>query len=267
MTSNASPADRGFLSNTRRIRAAVLTLIVLFVLGARPVSGAQAGKGRCSTGQVIYQAAICVIPVTTIFNDLDSNGLVADIASDGLGSYGNNVDGVTTFLTSNGYNGIPFGDWQFGVYDSLTRNVSESLFPEDAVQPGDPHYTASATPPFWGTLVTKAHIEVKCTLVFNNMLTMAAGTSFTCPLINRFNTPGNIDYTLSPAFSFNHYPEATDVQVRCNTADAGGCNDWFIDPIGLGEAVGRLVNVPQRHESQIDHGDFFMRFHFHITRP
>jgi hypothetical protein len=267
MSSLAPSANNRRPSKTMWSQVAALTLIALFGLNARAVSGAQGGKGRCPASQVVYQASICVIPVTTIFNNLDSNGLVPDIASDGLGSYSNNVSGVTTFLTSNGYNGIEFGDWQFGVYDSLTRNVSESLFAEDAVQPGDQHYTASATPPFWGTLVTKAHIEVKCTMVLNNMLTMAAGSSFTCPLVNRFNTPGNIDFTLSPAISFTHFPETTDVQVRCNTADVGGCNDWFIDPIGLSEAVARLVNVPQKHESQINHGDFYMRFHIHITRP
>lgn len=266
MSSIASGANRRSRSVVR-FQDTALTLIALLSY-AHAVSGAPSGNSRCPAGQgAVHQGSVCVIPVTTLINDLDSNGLMSDIASDGLGSYGNNVGGVTTFLTSNGYNGIAFGDWQFGVYDSLTRNVNESLLSEDAVPPGDPHYTAPATPPFWGTLATKAHIEVKCTLVLNNMLTMAAGSSFTCPLINRFNTPGNIDYTRSPAISFSHYPETTDVQVRCNTADAGGCNDWFIDPIGLSEGVARLVNVPLKHEPQFDHGDFFMRFHIHITRP
>jgi hypothetical protein len=99
------------------------------------------------------------------------------------------------------------------------------------------------------------------------MLTMTAGSSFTCPLINRFNVSGT-DYGLSPAYSATHYAETTDVQVVCNTADSGGCNDWFIDPIGLGEAVGRLTTAAQKgNQPPINDGDFYMRFHIHITRP
>ena len=210
------------------------------------------------------------VSLTTYFSDLDTQGQPSDIASDGLGGYSNNVDGVTSFLTCAAYNHLPLGDWQFDSYSSTTRRVSESLDMDDAVQPGDPRYTAPANPPYWGAQALKAHIEVKCTLVFNDMHAMAAGSSFTCPLLNRFNTAGNIDYNLGPAFSFFGYPETTDAKVTCNTADSGGCNDWFIDPIVPGQAVGRLQTpstVKGKNQGPIDEGDFYMRFHIHLTRP
>jgi hypothetical protein len=246
---SATPRPLVKFSASLKITALALTLVVL-----RPQSGL--GSGHLSN-----------IPLTTYISDLDANGLASDIASDGLGAYSDNVAGVTSFLTTNVYNGLTWGDWQFDTYNS-TRAVNESLDTDDAVQPGDPHYTVTANPPFWGTQGLKAHIEVKCTLVYNDMLTMIAGSSFTCPLINRFNSAG-VDYGLSPAFSANHYSETTDVQVVCNTADAGGCNDWFIDPIGSGQAVGRLTtaSTSKKPAPPVDDGDFYMRFHIHLTRP
>jgi hypothetical protein len=240
--------------------AAVIAAIPALVLAAKPGGGG----GRCPTGsQPLKGSGFCIVPVTTIIGDTDANGLASTVASDGLGPYPHGVNGVTSFLTSNGYNGIEFGDWQFGVYDSPSRLVNETLSIEDAVQPGDPNYTAPASPPFgFGTQASKAHIEVKCTLLNRSMLTMTAGQTFICPLPNRFNVSGQ-DYSLSPAQSFTHFAETTDVQVRCNTANSGGCNDWFIDPIGVGQAVGRLVPTG----SGINDGDFYMRFHIHITRP
>jgi hypothetical protein len=239
------------------VRTLALALAVLLI----PTVASAAKPSRCPAGG-ISSGRDCLIPVTTIISDVDANGLPATIASDGQGAYAHGVNGVTSWLTDNGYNRVDW-DWQFGVYDSLSRVVNQSLLLEDAVQPGDPHYTAPANPPFgFGTQAAKSHIEVKCTLVYRNMLTMTAGQTFTCPLPNRFNVNAQ-DYTLSPAQSFTNFPEVTDVQVRCNTADAAGCNDWFIDPIDLGQAVGRLV--PKG--TTINDGDFYMRFHIHVTRP
>ena len=57
----------------------------------------------------------------------DNSGMVTDIQSDGLGSYYDGVDADTSFLTTNGYNGIVWGDWQFGTLNSTTRKVSISF--------------------------------------------------------------------------------------------------------------------------------------------
>jgi hypothetical protein len=209
------------------------------------------------------------ISVTTVVGDLDSSGLSVDMGSDGAAAYHDGVDGVTSWLTSNGYNGIAYGDWQFSSLASATRTVKLAFDINDAVVQGDPPYRIPANPPYWGTQAFPAKIEVKCTLVYNNMLTMAAGSQFRCPLVNRFETATYGDLGLQPGYSFTGWPETTDVQVRCNTADSGGCNDWFIDPINLGEAVGRLMQtITVGHQTQkIDEGDFYMRFHIHVTRP
>jgi hypothetical protein len=211
------------------------------------------------------------ISVTTMVGDFDPSGNLYTISSDGGGSYFNGVDGVMSILTANGYNGIANGDWQFNkpttqkgktVYS--LRKMGVSLNPSDAIVPGDPHYTAPANPPFWGTQILNAYSEVKCTLLNKSMLTMAANTAMTCPMIFSFFTTDNVQYGLNPAHSFNNLPEVTDVQISCNSADSGGCKDWFIEPIGSLQAVGRLVPIS---DLSIDDGDFYMRFHIHVTRP
>ncbi|HEY6930134.1 MAG TPA: hypothetical protein VJA66_10695 [Thermoanaerobaculia bacterium] len=234
-----------------------IAMIALLVLMLRPDAG-RAGNPHAGSD----------IPVTTIISDADSNGLSVIIGSDGLGPYLNGVDGVTSVLSAAAYNGLGNGDWQFNKANSTIRVSNYTFNQADAVQPGDPHYQAPANPPYWGSQLHMSHMEVKCTAVFNSMLTMAAGTTFTCPLVTTFTQDSGTDYTLRPALSFTGLAEETDVQVHCNTADSGGCNDWFIDPINLGEAVGRLEKHTTVHKPvTTDEGDFYMRFHFHITRP
>jgi hypothetical protein len=258
------------MTTTSRIPVRFLKVVTLILsiasipmaaVAARPSGG---GGGKCPAGSVSQpKSGHCIIPVTTIVSDIDANGLPADIASDDLGPYTHGGNGVTSWLTSNGYNGIAFGDWQFDTYASTLRLVNHSLDPEDAVQPGDPHYTAPANPPFWGTMALTSRITVKCTLVYNNMLAMTAGSSFICPMINKFNV-GGLDYHMSPAYSFTRFADTTDVQVRCNTSNSGGCNDWSIEPIGPEPAVGRVVSSA---DNTINYGDFYMRFRIRITRP
>jgi hypothetical protein len=189
------------------------------------------------------------ISVTTEVIDLDPSGNLYTISSDGGGSYLNGVDGVTSILTANTYNCVPTGDWQFNkpftvkgktVYSS--RKMGVSLNTTDAIQPLDPHYTVTANPPFWGTQILRAQAQIECSFV-------------------NITTTDGVQYGLSPAHSFNGFPETTDAQVSCNSADSAGCNDWFIEPIGSLQAVGRLTS------SGVNDGDFYMRFRFHITRP
>ena len=255
--------------STKRVESTWISATTLALVGLLAAATASAAKpsggggGKCPAGSVpLPKSGHCIIPVTTNIDDVDANGLPADIGSDGLGPYPHGVNAVTSYLTSNGYNGIAFGDWQFDALASTARLVSHSFDEEDAVQPGDPHYTAPANPPFWGTLNLTSRVTVKCTLINKSMLTMAAGATMTCPLINRF-VAGNIDYHLNAAQSFDGFPEVTDAQIRCNAADVGGCRDWSITPIDFGQAVGRLVPTG----SGINDGDFYMRFHIHITRP
>jgi hypothetical protein len=103
------------------------------------------------------------LPITATFASADASGAMADIQSDGLGSYFNGVGGVTSFLTTNGYNGIVWGDWQFDALSSTTRLVSISFASPIQVANGG---TAIPNPPFTIKNV-RAHVEDKCTQIFN----------------------------------------------------------------------------------------------------
>jgi hypothetical protein len=208
------------------------------------------------------------IPVTTYISDTDSAGNPTCIGSDGSGAYLNGVGGVSSILAENGYNGIKWGDWQLDTNSATARKVGHSFDMADAVLPGDPHYQAPATPPWLGNQLLKGKTEVKCSFVNRDMLTMTAGSSFTCPLINNFNTT-TMKWMLHPGLSFTGFAETTDALVTCNTADSGGCNDWYIDPIVPGQAVGRLVGEGsgKKNPGLPNGGDFYMKFHIHVTRP
>src|SRR5437868_4094884 len=122
------------------------------------------------------------LSVTTILASTDASGTATDIQSDGLGSYFDNVDAVTSFLTANGYNGIVWGDWQFGTLNSTTRKVNISFANSISVANGG---TATPNPPFTNKNVI-AHIEDKCTMFSYSMLRMAVGQKFICPAIVHF---------------------------------------------------------------------------------
>ena len=214
---------------------------------------------------------ITTIPITSTFAD-DATGAY-DVQSDGLGAYLNNVNAVTTFLTSNGYNHIQYGDWQFDTYSSITRGVNLSFDYNDEVISGEPGWTGvQANPPFVGTQKVLAHIEDQCTFVNMDMLTMTASKIITCPFLIRFRDPlSGADYRIY--MGYLAYGETTGVQVTCNSVQSPGdgfCNDWYIDPVtvvnpyGPAGAIGRLARLGKRGET--NEGDFYMAFHFHLTR-
>jgi len=209
------------------------------------------------------------LPITATFANADGSGAIADIQSDGLGSYFDGVGGVTSFLTTNGYNGIVWGDWQFDALSSTTRMVSIGFANPIQVANGG---TAIPNPPFTTKNVT-AHIEDKCTQIFNDMITMSANQTFQCTLITHFFDGNGAEYRIY--MGPNWEPETTFAQVTCNTVASDGCNDWYIDPIPAGydvngspiprTAIGRLVYFTKR--STLNEGDYSFRFHFHLTQP
>jgi hypothetical protein len=221
------------------------------------------------------------LPVTTAFAYTDSSGTIADIQSDGVGSYFDGVGGVTSFLTTNGYNGIVWGDWQFGTLNSTTRLVNISFGSPIQVMNGG---TAIPNPPFTIKDVI-AHIEDKCTAFSYSMIRMSSGQTFLCPAIVHFFDSNGNEYRIymAPNWTQPATPETSYVQVTCNAVagDNSGCNDWYIDPIPAGHdvagnpipgaAIGRLVGPPVtghgKTSNQGNQGDYYFRFHFHITRP
>ena len=92
------------------------------------------------------------IPITNTLADYDASNMPYSVQSDGGGAYHNGVNGVTSILVANGYNGIVDGDWRLDLlFGSTSRTAAITFSTANAVQPGDPGYTAPAKPPFWGT--------------------------------------------------------------------------------------------------------------------
>jgi hypothetical protein len=217
------------------------------------------------------------LPITTMFANTDASAAIADIQSDTRGSYFDGVDAVTSILTTNGYNGIVWGDWQFGVLNSTTRLVNISFGHPIPVANGG---TATPNPPFTIKNV-RAHIEDKCTALSYSMLLMSVRQIFRCPAIVHFFDSNGDEFRIymAPNWTQPPTPETTFVQVRCNAMALDGCNDWYIDPIpGIdgngnpipGAAIGRLVGPPftgHGNTASGNQGDYYFRFHFHLTRP
>lgn len=220
------------------------------------------------------------IPVTTSLADFDATVTPYYVQSDGHGAYPNGVNNVASILVGNGYNGISDGDWRLDMLGSGVRTVGITFEPANAVQPGDPGYTAPANPPYWGTEYQAVRMENKCTLDNHDMLTMKAGDKFTCPMLIRMPPVTSSTYyrlDMAHSFAFLNEPETQDVQISCNAANSGGCSDWFIDPVPVvnpdgstspGKARARLNLVSTRGSNNLtDEGDFYLTFHIHATRP
>jgi hypothetical protein len=130
--------------------------------------------------------------ITTTLANSDASGAMADIEADNLGSYFDGVDAITSFLTTNGYNGIIWGDWQFGTLDSITRKVGISFTNPIPVVNGG---TANPNPPFT-TKTVIAHIEDKCTAISYSMIKMTVGQALPCPAIVHFFDAGGYEYRI-----------------------------------------------------------------------
>jgi hypothetical protein len=216
------------------------------------------------------------ISATSILADFDANNTAYSIQSDALGGYPNGVNGTTSILVANGYNGITWGDWRLDLSSSAVRTVRVTFAQANAVQPGDPGYTAPANPPYWGTQFETVRMETKCSLDYHDMLTMKAGDKFTCDFSIRFPPASHSTfYRLEMDPTLLNEPETQQVQVSCNAANSGGCWDWFLDPIPVVNSDGSTS--PGRTRARLDlvdskgdltnKGDFYFRFHFHVTRP
>jgi hypothetical protein len=219
------------------------------------------------------------LPVTTYLSDYNAVGTAYYVQSDGLGAYQNGVAKVTSILVGNGYNHITDGDWRVDMLSSTTRKGAVTFSTSNEVLASDPGYTAPANPPFWGTSFMPIRMETKCSGVSLDMLTMKPGDKFTCPASIRMPPyTSTTYYRLDMLYTFGGEPETQEPQVTCNSADSGGCNDWFIDPVPVvnadgstspGQSRARLVLVNTRGTSLnvTDEGDFYLTFHIHVTRP
>jgi hypothetical protein len=227
---------------------------------------------------MVFSKPASDIPVTSNLADFDANNAPYYVQSDGYGPYRNGLGGATSILVANGYNGITWGDWRLDLSSSTTRTIRVTFAQANALQPGDPGYTAPAKPPYWGTQFEAVRMENKCSLDHHDMLTMKAGDKFNCDLSIRFPqaTPSTF-YRLEMDPTLLNEPETQQVQVSCNAADSGGCSDWFLDPIPVvnpdgstspGQTRARLDLVNTHGTGSLtNEGDFYLTFHFHVTRP
>jgi len=232
------------------------------------------------------------VPVTTFLADLNSNGAAYDVQSDGragingsVGEYDDGSQGVTSWLTANTYNRMPPGDWQFDVVVSTIRTMRITLA-SNAVQPGQPGYTTpQGSAPFYGTQFVPAQIEEKCTAVFSSTLgtyldigTMnRVGQAYACPATLRFSYGGNsyhlVQYGSYAPTTDQRFPETTQIWITCTSVDASSkCNAWDFDPIPSGQpgynANGSIARLTQAtNKASILLGDYYLTYHYHVTRP
>src|SRR6266513_3281330 len=150
------------------------------------------------------------LPITTDLLSVDASGVATDLQSDAQGPYHDGVAAVTSFLTTNGYTGIVWGDWQFGTLNSATRKVSISFANPIQLASGG---TAIPNPPFTTKNVI-AHIEDKCTQISYSMIRMSAGQTFLCPVIVHFFDSNGNEYRIYMASNWTQpaTPETSYVQ-------------------------------------------------------
>lgn len=231
------------------------------------------------------------ISVTSFVADADANGVQNMIQSDGQfgplhaieGEYDNGQQGVSSLLEVTANGAVPPGDWQLNV-ESSTRMLRFTLG-NNAVPPGQPGFTVTPNPPFTGTQELPGKLENKCVNTTNpaqsmDMLTMTAGQVGSCAAPFSFLYPASgrqsNHYVLEMGGAAGGFPDTTEILVTCNSVGTDGhCNDWFIDPQPATDANGSVIPATGIGRLQLDHtngsttnlGDFYLTFHFHVTRP
>jgi len=232
------------------------------------------------------------VPVTTSLADYDAAAQPYSVQSDGGGAYRNGVGGVVSILLANGYNGITWGDWRLDLLANPTlRTVGISFCdpargtacPLNAVQPGDPGYTAPANPPWWGTDWQPVRAATKCSAHNRNMYAMKPGDRFPCVATFILPTVNGVFYELHLGYVnvLDPKPETQELQVTCSSSGTdGNCSDWFLDPIPVvnadgttspGQTRARLTKHVVGHGKTkplvTNEGAFNLTFHIRVTRP
>jgi hypothetical protein len=232
------------------------------------------------------------LPVTTSLTDYDAVNQAYTIQSDAGGAYQNGVGGVVSILMGNGFNNITWGDWRLNLLANPTlRTVGISFCDPahgtacsiNAVQPGDPGYTAPANPPWWGTQWQPVRAQATCSALNRNMYTMKAGDRFPCVGIVELPKVNNVSYELHMGYVnvLDPKPETQELQVTCSSSGTdGNCNNWFLDPIPVVNADGttsagqtrarltkRVTAQGKGKDVVTNEGDFYLTFHINITRP
>jgi len=216
-------------------------------------------------------------PVTHDIANYDSNFTAYTIQSDGGGVYQNGVNGDTSVLMTNVYNGLTWGDRL--LENGSIRKLAITFSAENAVQPGDPGYLVPAAPPLWGTVTTGARFMNTCTAENLSMYIMRTGDKIICAMHIRFFPLDSTSNYYRLDMGTSGEAETQKVQISCNADDSAFCTDWYIDPIPVvnpdgstsaGKTRARLNYFAAKVKgvtSDPNKGAFYMTFHIHITRP
>lgn len=244
---------------------AILFLCSPCAWAKKPTGGGSGGGSHGGGGST----GASDIPVTTeVYNLNESFVAVYNVQSDQAyavsGNYSNDsATGVSSILMANGNNGITDGDWSLDLSNNTAgRSLNITLQPAQ----GQTVPPAGLT---FSTFPDPSRILADCTLMDRNMLTMAAGDSFSCPLVIRLVTGATKSTFYRLEMQFYQDPNTNYALVTCHgeAMDGSGCNEWFIDPDGAGVAQLTQLSTRGGKNGPVNQGDYFLKFHFHVTRP
>jgi hypothetical protein len=193
------------------------------------------------------------------------NGFPLRVKSDGAGVYTNTTT-TRSLIQGN------TGDWELTTY---TRDKRGNLIAgpravffdlTEPVAPGNP-------PPPFQTSTLQAHLIAKCSVVGVNVLTIAAGTTASCPGDFRFDLSNTLAYRLS--YAPNNFAEVNYMDITCLAADSKGCKQWTIATDGHAltgsdpnrKGVQKLLQIdPQTTGIIADLGDYYISFFISLAR-
>lgn len=237
-----------FQLNRQRIAGLGLGIAAVFAL----VMGANANK----------PGSFPDIPVTTTFvsggNVVDGTNTYA-IESDGIGSYFNNADSVSSILQG-GINDASH-DWILDTRNSTRRTVLVDL--------RNPLPNGVGHAPFAWQDVPVRIIEMCHLTMASSFPGIARNQSITCPMFVVFDYAG-ASYRL--AMYPPSYPETNYSMTTCTaTNSANQCIGWTIAPITQPDStvrnIAQLQKAGKNGSFSTVLGDFYVSFNIEVTNP
>jgi hypothetical protein len=188
------------------------------------------------------------------------------IEGDGLGSYNNGVNSVSSIIQAANCTGGVSGDWILDATTSTTRTILIDLR-----QP----VPGSGAQQIFSYEYLPARIIVKCGYyaIAGGFPAMKLNQTLSCPSEVRILFGGST-YRLAMTSGANaqpDYPETNNVQVACTAVSSATnqCVAWTVFPItqagGTVENVARLQQIQKNGWANL--GDFYVTFLFYVTNP
>jgi hypothetical protein len=212
----------------------------------------------------IAGGAARTVTVSSVIADAQ-NGYPLRIGSDDLGAYVNTRTVESVLEPQNSGT-----DWLMSTYGSVYRGGSNRTVVIDLSEPA----SFSNPPPPFTLAAVQTFLAAKCGSVQAiDMLKIPAGSTVQCGGAFHFVAPNGNWYKLSARP--DNYPDVTDMNVTCLTADSSGCRTWSIRPDSLlttggdpnVKGVQRLLQYDQPTDRVLaDLGDYYISFAYTISR-